>query len=91
MADHQLRREVIVPASPSHRPQVLVALSVILVLLAGAVDAFLWKVSRERASPRPAVHAAPPGDDAARRLERLEQRHRFTPTHPSQVIGSPPF
>src|SRR5688500_20174716 len=95
MADHRpdtegwtvmLRREVIVPASPPHQPHILVALSVLLVLLAGAVDAFLWKYSRERASPRPAVQI-----DLTRRLERLERRHRSTPTHPSQVIGPPPY
>src|SRR5262245_16637039 len=99
MADLRLRREVIVPPAGATRPRLLVALSVALVLVAGALDAFLWKQARTQAvgPPQRTIRVA-----VDERLDRLELKQRLDrlgrgrgsrgePTHPSQVIGSPPY
>src|SRR5262245_58876867 len=93
----RLRREVIVPTSPPSRPRLLVALSVALVLMAGAFDAFMWRQARCAGGPEPRAIRVDVNDrldrlEVNQRLERLG-RARGAPAarFPSTVVGSPPY
>jgi hypothetical protein len=84
----QLRREVLIPLPPYRRPSSLVGFGVVLVLLAGAVDAALWtqRVRRDaQARPAPAairIHRAKPeveklAAEVAAEIDQLKRERRY--------------